>query len=63
MACIQVQHNLGGFIPATIEIQNDFRVNIFLHFVDMEVMNPPNIVHDTLFVSDLSDFSSSGCGR
>lgn len=36
----RVKRNLCGFMPLTIEIKDEFRVNIFLNFGDFEALDP-----------------------
>ena len=40
-AHIKVKKNQCGFVPSTIEISNQKRGNIFLHFGDFEFLSPP----------------------
>ena len=41
---IQVKRNLCGFMPATIEISDEHRGNIFLNFGDLVSLDPPTKV-------------------
>ena len=53
-AKIQVKENLCRFIPATIEIIDDQRGNIFLNFGDISSIIPPSKVHGDLFTYEFS---------
>lgn len=44
-ARIQVMSNLCGFMPATIEIKDSCRRNIYLHFGDVSIIDSPNVIH------------------
>lgn len=54
-AKIQVRKNLYGFMPATIEIQDERRGNIFLNFGDIETTKAPKEIHGALFLKDFSN--------
>ena len=54
-AKIQVKENLCVFIPATLEINDEKRGNIFLNFGDISSVNPPSKVRGDLFVYDFSN--------
>lgn len=39
-------------MSASIEIKNECRGSIYLHFGDIEPMEEPSLVHKDLFISD-----------
>lgn len=49
-AQIPVNHNLCGFVPATLEIQDKVKGNVFLYFGDIVVLESPKIIHRVLSV-------------
>lgn len=48
-ARIQILKNKCGFLPATIEIKNEKRENIFLNFGDIKIVKEPRFIKESYY--------------